>query len=163
SRVLLPALSWRRAVGADIAARAVVSVVPGPTDMATRFVLYRQWDIPADTATAAVVLVGFLDPLSELVLPLIATIGIIVASHTMPASMIWLTIICVVVLALAMALIVGVARSESFARRLGDWLQKAANGLWGVFHRTPPSGVAAKVMDVRERTSDMLTSHGLRA
>ena len=52
SRILIPGLSWPHAVGADLAGRAVVSTIPGPTDIATRFVLYRQWAIPADTATA---------------------------------------------------------------------------------------------------------------
>ena len=55
SRILIPGLSWRHAVGADLAGRAVVSTIPGPTDIATRFVLYRQWEIPADTATAGIV------------------------------------------------------------------------------------------------------------
>ena len=48
TRVLVPGLSWPHAVGADLAARAVASTVPGPTDVATRLVLYRQWSIPDD-------------------------------------------------------------------------------------------------------------------
>jgi uncharacterized membrane protein YbhN (UPF0104 family) len=51
-RALVPGLSWPRAVGSDLAARAVVSTVPGPTDAATRFVLYRQWSIPTDAGSA---------------------------------------------------------------------------------------------------------------
>ena len=58
SRVLVPGLSWPHAVGSDLAARAVVSTVPGPTDVATRFVLYRQWSIPTDVASAGIVLGG---------------------------------------------------------------------------------------------------------
>jgi len=38
TRILIPGLSWPRAVGADLAARAVVSTIPGPTDIATRWV-----------------------------------------------------------------------------------------------------------------------------
>ena len=162
SRILVPALSWPRAVGADLAARAVVSTIPGPTDLATRFVLYRQWDIPADTATAGIVFAAFFEPLSALLLPLIATIGVMVTGHTSRPAVIWLSLIGVVVLALATLLIVGVARSESLAQRVGDWLQGAANWLWRLFHRTPPGGVAAAVMDVRERSRDTLSSHGLR-
>ena len=52
TRVLVPGLSWPRAVGSDLAARAVVSTVPGPTDIATRLVLYRQWAIPTAIASA---------------------------------------------------------------------------------------------------------------
>src|SRR5262245_5479310 len=36
SWVLIPGLSWRRAVGSDLAGRAVVSTIPGPTDIATK-------------------------------------------------------------------------------------------------------------------------------
>jgi hypothetical protein len=56
SRVLVPGLSWPHAVGSDLAARAVVSTVPGPTDVATRFALYRQWSIPTDVASAGIAL-----------------------------------------------------------------------------------------------------------
>lgn len=163
SRILVPALSWPRAVAADLAARAVVSTIPGPTDVATRFVLYRQWDIPEDTATAGIVLAGFFDLLSALVLPLIATIGVIVIGHAMRPAVMWLSLISMVVFALASLLIVGIVRSESFAQRVGDWLQRAANWLWCLVRRTPPSGVAAGVVDVRDRSMDTLSSHGLRA
>jgi uncharacterized membrane protein YbhN (UPF0104 family) len=163
SRILVPALSWPRAVAADLAARAVVSTIPGPTDVATRFVLYRQWDIPGDTATAGIVLAGFFDLLSALVLPLIATIGVIVTGHAMRPAVMWLSLISMVVFALASLLIVGIVRSESFAQRVGDWLQRAANWLWCLVRRTPPSGVAAGVVDVRDRSMDTLSSHGLRA
>ena len=72
SRVLVPGLSWPRAVGSNLAAHAVVSTVPGPTDVATRFVLYRQWSIPTDVASAGIVLAGLFDAFAYFVLPLIA-------------------------------------------------------------------------------------------
>lgn len=163
SRILLPALNWPRAVAADLAARAVVSTIPGPTDIATRFVLYRQWGIPADTATAGIAIAAFSEPLSALVLPLIATIGVIITGHTTRPAVIWLSLVGLFVLALVTLLIVGMVRSESFAQRVGDWLQRAANWLWRMVRRTPPDGVAAGVLAVRERSTDTLSHHGLRA
>ena len=65
-RVLVPGLSWPHAVGSDLAARAVVSTVPGPTDVATRFVLYRQWSIPTDVATAGIVFAALFETFSSL-------------------------------------------------------------------------------------------------
>jgi hypothetical protein len=73
-RVLVPALSWPHAVGSDLAARAVVSTVPGPTDVATRFVLYRQWSIPTDVASAGIAFAALFETFSYLALPLIATL-----------------------------------------------------------------------------------------
>ena len=80
-RILVHGLSWPHAVGSDLAARAVVSTVPGPTDVATRFVLYRQWDIPTDVATAGIVFAALFETFSILVLPPIATAGVLLSGH----------------------------------------------------------------------------------
>ena len=76
-------------------------------------------------------------------------------------SVIWMTVISVVVLALAIGLLTGLVRSEPMARQFGGWLERVTTRLWRVFHRTPPSGVAQGVMDVRERSKDTLSRHGL--
>ena len=107
SRILIPALGWRRAVGADLAARAVVSTIPGPTDVATRFVLYRQWGIPDDAATAGIVFAAFFETGSALVLPLIATLVVVVTGSTTQPAVIWLSIIGVGVLAISVGLMRG--------------------------------------------------------
>ena len=160
SKILIPALSWPHAVGADLAGRAVVSTIPGPTDIATRFVLYRQWAIPADIATAGIVFNAFFETLSDLALPLIATVGILVAGHTARPTVILLSVISAVVLVVAFVVIVGITRSESIARRLGGWLQSAANHVWGFFHRPPPTGIVEGVLDVRERAHETLSRRG---
>ncbi len=157
----MPGLSWRRAIGADLAGRAVVSTIPGPTDLATKFVLYRQWSIPAETATAGIVFAGFFEQLSALVLPLIATVALVATGQTTQPMVIGLAVIGLVILIAAMLLIGGIVRSESLARRFGDWLARLADRLWGIVHRTPPDGIAAKVMDVRERSKETLSAHGM--
>ena len=81
-KVLIPGLSWPHAVGADLSARAVASTIPGPTDVATRFMLFRQWSVPADVASAAIVFAAFFETLSSLVLPALATIGVFLAGNT---------------------------------------------------------------------------------
>lgn len=163
ARILMPVLGWRRAVGSDLAARAVVSTIPGPTDIATRFVLYRQWGIPADTATAGIAFVAFFEQLSALVLPVIATIGVVVTGHVTRPAVIWLSIVSLVVLAVAIAVLVALIRSESLARRFGDWLQRVATRVWQLFRRNPPTGVAQGVVDVRDRSKDTLSRHGFAA
>jgi putative heme transporter len=160
SRIMVPGLSWPHAVGADLAGRAVVSTIPGPTDIATRFVLYRQWAIPADAATAGLVFNAFFETLSDLVLPLIATVGILLAGHTVRPTVIVLSVIGALVLLVAMLLIVGITRSESIARRLGGALQSIANHVWGFFHRPPPTGIVDGVLQVRERAQETLSRRG---
>src|SRR5690349_4795802 len=160
SKILIPALSWPHAIGADLAGRAVVSTIPGPTDIATRFVLYRQWLIPADTATAGIVFNAFFETLSDLVLPLIATIGVLLAGHAPRPTVLALSIVGVVVLVVAVLLLVAIVRSESLAGRLGRGLDAAAHCLWGLFHRPPPQGIVHGVMQFRARAQETLSRRG---
>ena len=59
-----------------------------------------------------------------------------------------------------MLLLVAIVRSESLAGRLGRLLESLAGRLWGLFRRPPPSGIAEGVMQVRERSQDMLSRRG---
>ena len=160
SRVLVPGLSWPHAVGADLAGRAVVSTIPGPTDIATKFLLYRQWSIPADAATAGIVFNAFFETLSDLVLPLIATLGVLLAGHTARPAVIALSVVGVLVLVFALLLLVAIVRSESLAGRLGRALDSIAHRLWGLVGRPPPTGIVEGVMQVRERSHEILSRRG---
>jgi len=163
SRVLLPDLSWPRAVGSDLAARAVVSTVPGPTDAATRFVLYRQWSIPAESSSAAIALAGLLETLACFAMPLIAVPGLIGLADPIRSQSLVIAVIGLVVLVAAAVLLVSVVRSDGTARRLGQWLDRMATRGAKLLHRTPPSGIAEGVLELRERSKAMLTSRGRRA
>ncbi len=160
-RVLVPGLSWPHAVASDLAARAVVSTVPGPTEVATRFVLYRQWSIPADVASAGIVLASLFETLSPFALPVIATVGLLVDGPPIQWQALLLALIGLIVLAAAAVLLVSVVRSESLARRLGGWLDSMAQRIWRLFRKTPPTGIVEGMLDLRERLKAMLTLHGL--
>ena len=160
SRILVPGLSWPHAVGADLAGRAVVSTIPGPTDIATKFLLYRQWSIPADAATAGIVFNAFFETLSDLILPLIATLGVLLAGHTARPAVIALSVIGVLVLVFALLLLVAIVRSESLAGRLGRALDSIAHRVWGLFRRPPPTGIVEGVMQVREQSQEILSRRG---
>lgn len=160
SRILVPGLSWPHAIGADLAGRAVVSTIPGPTDVATRFVLYRQWSIPADTATAGIVFNAFFETLSDLVLPLIATIGVLVAGREPRPTVVLLSGVGVAVLAVVMVLLVAIVRSDSLAGRVGRAIDAVARRLWGLVRRPPPTGIVDGVMRVRVQSHEMLSRRG---
>jgi putative heme transporter len=162
-RVLVPGLSWPRAVGSDLAARAVVSTVPGPTDAATRFVLYRQWSIPTDAASAGIGLAALFETLSCFALPVIAFPGLIVLDHPTRSQAIVLALIGLAVLAAAAVLLVSLVRSEDLARRIGGWLDKMAGRIWTLFRKTPPTGIVEGMLDLGERSKAMLTRRGLPA
>jgi uncharacterized protein (TIRG00374 family) len=162
-RVLVDGLSWPHAVGADLAGRAVVSTIPGPTDIVTKFVLYRQWGIPTNTATAGIVFAGFFEPMAALVLPLIAIVAVIATGHSTRPNVVWIALVGTIVLVVAAMLLAGVVRSESLARRVGEALDWIAQRLWRLVRKVPPSGIVEGVLDFRLRSKDILTRHGLLA
>jgi putative heme transporter len=162
SRVLVPGLSWPHAVGSDLAARAVVSTVPGPTDVATRLVLYRQWSIPTDVAGAAIALAALFETFSAFALPVIATAGVLLDRHPTQPRGLLLALVGLVVLIAAAALLVTFVRSEGLARKLGGWLDSMARRIWKLFRKTPPVGIVQGVLDLRDGSKAMLTQHGVR-
>ena len=162
SRVLVPGLSWPHAVGSDLAARAVVSTVPGPTDVATRFALYRQWSIPSDIASAGIALAALFETFSDL-RPAADRRGRRRSSTGQPTQprVLLLALVGVVVLVAAAVLLVSFVRSEGLARKLGGWLDSMARRIWRLFRKSPPTGIVEGMLDVRERSKAMLTQHGM--
>ncbi len=161
TRVLVPGLSWPHAVGSDLAARAVVSTVPGPTDFATRLMLYRQWSTPTTVASAGIVLAALFETFSYFALPLIAIVGVLVTGHPTQSRALLLALIGLIVLVAAAVLLVSIVRSESLARRLGGGLDRMAQRIWKLFRKSSPTGIVAGMLDLRERSKVMLTRHGL--
>ena len=162
-RILVRELSWRHAVGADLAGRAVASTIPGPTDLATRLLLYRQWAIPLDKASAGLVIGGLLETVSSLVLPLIAVVVVVVTGGAIERAGAMLAAIGVIVLGLFTVVFVAIVRSERLARRIGDWLARATGWVFARLRRPPPTGVSNAVMDLRSELHDILNRDGLEA
>jgi len=163
AKVLIRELSWRRAIGADIAGRAVVSTIPGPTDIATRFVLYRQWGIPPDTATTGIAFSAFFEVLTDLALPTIALVAIVVTGNVTRPNTLLIAAIGVVIFIGAVLLLVAIVRSENVARRLGTILDRVVHRIWPLFHKQPPSGIVAGVLQLRVESKDTLSRAGVPA
>ena len=160
-RVLVHGLTWPRAVGSDMAARAVVSTVPGPTDVATRFVLYRQWEIPTDVATAGIVFAALFETFSILALPPIATVGVLLSGGPTSERALPFALLSLLVLIAGALLLLTIVRSYRLARTIGEWLDRVARRLWTLFRRTPPEQIVERVLDLRVRAKAMLSRHGL--
>ena len=104
---------------------------------------------------------AFFETLSDLVC-VIATLGVLLAGHTARPAVIALSVIGVLVLVFALLLLVAIVRSESLADRLGRALDSIAHRVWGLFRRPPPTGIVEGVMQVRERSHEILSRRGAR-
>jgi putative heme transporter len=161
ARVLVPELSSVHAVGADLVGRAVASTIPGPSDVAIKSVLFRQWEVPVESANAGLVLASLFEPLSSLALPLVAIIGVIVTGQTTSPRVLLVTAIGIVALALTTFGLLAVVRSEAMARRAGEWLERSAARVWSWFHRTPPTGIVDGVLAFRSSSGEILSERGV--
>ena len=162
-RILVRDVSWPHAVGADIAGRAVASTIPGPTDFAARLVLYTQWGIPMDRASAGLAIGGLLETVSALVLPLIALVAIMAGGGTTARAGAMLAAIGVLVLALGTAAFAALVRSERLARRIGDALDRGVGLLFARLRRPAPPSMSDAVMRLREELHELLNRHGVVA
>ncbi len=162
-RTLVREVSWRQAVGADLAGRAVASTIPGPTDVATRLLLYTQWGIPPERASAGLVIGGLLETVSALVLPLIAVVGIVVGGGTTEQAGTMLAAIGVLVLAIGTAGFAALVRSEPLARRIGEWAARVIGWLPARMRRPGSTGVVDAVMRLRVQLHDILNRDGIEA
>ena len=160
ARVLVAGLSWPRAVASDLVGRAVASTIPGPSDVAIKSVLYRQWAVPVESAGAGLALASLFEPLSSLALPLVATIGILASGREPTSRVILVTGVSLLLLGVAALALTAIVRSESVARGLGTRIDRAARWIWKRFGRTPPAGIVEGVLEFRARSKDILSQHG---
>ncbi len=47
-------------------------------------------------------------------------------------------------------------------RKLGGWLDAIVQRIWKLFRKTPPTGIVQGMLDMRERSTALLTRYGLR-
>ena len=163
ARALVPAVSWPRSIAADVAGRAVVSTIPGPTDIATKFVLYRQWAIPADTAVAGMAFAGFFELLATLALPAIAFAAIVLTGDATHPNTLLIAVIGMAIFVGAVVVLTAIVRSEGLARSLGTALDRLARRIWPVFRKRPPPRIVDRVLRLRARSKDILSRNGVRA
>lgn len=118
---LVDKLPVRRGVLASLGPKAVSSVIPGPSDLPIRYTMYQSWGVPPSSAATAVAASGIFSIGSQLILPSIAGILIMVADVPLAGffSVIVTASMALAVIVTAAAFALGSARrTEAAGRRL---------------------------------------------
>jgi uncharacterized membrane protein YbhN (UPF0104 family) len=68
---LLPGLGLRHSTVSWLAGQGVANTIPGPVDLAVRYILYRQWGHPPVPSSLSIVLAGVFDQLAALSMPVV--------------------------------------------------------------------------------------------
>ncbi len=159
---LVDKLAVRRGVLASLGPTAVSSVIPGPSDLPVRFRMYQSWGVSSSEATTAVVGSGVFSVGSNLILPSVA--GVLIVLADVPLSGFFSVIVTASV---ALAVIVATAGftlgSQRRTRAAGRWLDRPARAVMGRLHKTlPDENLGEVLVQKRAEAFDHLSGKWLK-
>jgi uncharacterized membrane protein YbhN (UPF0104 family) len=154
-----PKLRWPRALPAFLAPASAASIVPGPSDLAARYAMFRSWGYSGAQTSASVLLVFLYTTFAKVALPLVAA-GFFLAFGRSDKRLMTAATISGGALVAAILIMALLLRSEAMARRLGAAAGTAAQRVAGWFRISTPETLAADLADraahFRERTGDIV-------
>jgi len=154
-----PKLRWGKGTLGYLAPAATASVVPGPSDLAARYAMFRSWGYSGAQTSASVVLVFLYNTFAKVALPVVAAVVFVVFGRS-NAQLVTIAMIAGGILAGGVALVALLLRSEGTARRIGHAVGTAARRVGGWFRITTPETLAADLAEraahFRDRTGDVV-------
>lgn len=154
-----PKLRWPRALPGFLAPAAAASIVPGPSDIAARYAMFRSWGYSGAQTSASVLLVFLYTTFAKVALPVVAA-ALFLAFGRSDAQLETVAIIAAGILVAAIFVFALLLRSEATARRLGHAAGTAARRVASWFRITTPETLAASLAEraahFRERTGDVV-------
>ncbi len=157
---LIPDLPVRRGVVAFLGPAAVVSVVPGPSDLPVRYRMLTSWGRTASEATLAVAAGGVFSIGIKLVLPLIAAGGLLLSDAPVEGGLRTAVIIALVV-GVAMAALAFVLGSERRTQWLGRVLDPVWRAVMGLMRRPDRDSLGERLVETRSRAVHALRERWL--
>lgn len=143
---VLPGLGLGRGARAWVATTAVSTTLPG-FDLVLRIAMYTSWGFGIETATVAMFLSGLVEMSTKLLLAVVATaVGAAVAADL---SLLAIAGIALAAVVAVLVLVVLVVRSETWAQRVGDRLQRIVEWVFSSINRKGPTDVAERVLGAR--------------
>lgn len=156
-----PKLTWPKAVPGYLAPAATASVVPGPSDLAARYAMFRSWGYSGAQTSASVMLVFLFTTFAKVALPAVAT-AVLLAFGRSTSQILTIAAIAIGAIIGGATLIALLLRSEQTARRIGHAAGRAAHRIARWFRIQAPDTLAADLADraahFRDRTGHVIRS-----
>ena len=159
---LLPGLGLRHSTISWLCGQGVSNVIPGPVDLAVRYILYRQWGHAPEPSSLSIVLAGVFDQLAGLSMPVVAVL-VLAAEGTGAAELKGLAILGVVVIAAIFVVGYAILRSEKLAYKVGQLAERVLGWVFHLLRRPTPTGIPERTLAVRLDVKDLLLARGLLA
>jgi uncharacterized membrane protein YbhN (UPF0104 family) len=153
----LPGLKVQQGSMAWAASTSFSNVVPGPGDLLVRLSMYRTWGHQVDQSMISMTTSGIFQNVNRLSLPVIGVIWYAASTSEDVAG--WLIVLALVGLAVLVAGVlfgVMVIRSESFARKVGGWIERLVGWAATKFKRDAPDDVVGTLIEWRDSAKGLI-------
>ena len=152
-----PGLSYWPAQQVNQAAFAISNGVPGggAVGLGVQYAMLSTYAIQGTVATAAISAVGLWSMFITLVVPVLGVLALVAAGFS-GGAYVALALVGLGLLAVAVVLLVLVVRSESLARTIGSWANRALGPVKRRFPRLPDA--VPLVVQFRKDTHDVLAT-----
>ena len=155
--LVVPVLTWWQGIKSWVASTGVGSTIPA-MDLVVRFGMYRSWGATPDRAMMGIFMSGIFDNIVKFSLPVLSVLVLLATGAAkVPGVVIAIAVVAALMVAATLLVVIGVARSERFARWLAGTIERTANWLLRRLHRDPLTGTEAKVIAIRDATTETIS------
>ena len=160
---VLPSIRLREAAVVNLGSNAVANTLPagGALAMGVSWAMLSSWGVSTKDYVLYTLVSGIWNVFVRLGLPVLALLVMVTASQPQ-AGLIAAATVGVALLATAAAGLRLLLRSESFAIRAGNALQRALAIACRLVRRRPPSDVPGSLLGFRDRAAGLLAARGWR-
>ena len=158
---VLPGLRGREAFVSNNASTAVTNTFPAGSalGLGMTFAMYRSWGFDNGATTLALLVSGVLNTFVKLGMPMLA-LGMLVVQGESSTALVAAAVIGLLVLLGAITVFALMLRTDTLARRVGNWLGTAATFFAKLIRRPPVVGLGERVVSFRRRTIGLLATRG---
>ena len=159
---LLPGLGLVHSTESFLAGQAVSNTIPGPVDLAIRYLLYRQWGHAPVPSSLSIVLAGFFDQLAALSLPVVGVV-LLALNDERSRPLLLVALMGAIIIAVIFGVGYAMLRSEPFALRVGRLSERIVRAVFKFIRRPQPTGIPERTLALRMDVKDLLLGRGALA
>lgn len=158
AKATLSGLTLYQGTESSATSQMTAFAMPPPADMLIRFSMYRTYGFSNEQAGVSVVIAMVARYVIVFFMPLIGLAAVCFTGQGTAALWWWLAGLAIA-LALALYLLLRIVWSESFAHRIGGWLQRVVTKVATKAHRTGAQDVETSVVQFGARTRNTVKSN----
>ena len=154
----LPGLKYRPAFAIRQTSFMIGNVIPagGAIGLGVEYEMLGSYGFGSGPSAAALGISSVSNTLVTLAFPVLSLVGLILIGEATSEEYV-AALIGAVVIAIALVLIAFILRSESSARKLGDWGDEVVNWVAGLFHKKPDLQLGDALVSFRSSAIEALS------